>query len=181
MRKILGSQQNGTSMQLLTGKGACDGIGANLKRGAKQASLQCSSQHHILTPQSLFEWAKKYRKETEVFFSGKEVYEQVKDELKTRFDMNTDPIPGTLQSHAFIPTSDGLLMFKKYSLASEYNISPKKKRAPKEASQITKRRKTPAKKNSQTKPKTAKRSQIKQKPVKRLPIKKVGKKSKAKR
>ncbi|KAJ8675721.1 hypothetical protein QAD02_011507 [Eretmocerus hayati] len=40
------------------GKGACDGIGANLKRGAKQASSQCSSQHHILTPQSLFEWAK---------------------------------------------------------------------------------------------------------------------------
>ncbi|KAJ8672060.1 hypothetical protein QAD02_003319 [Eretmocerus hayati] len=86
--------------------GACDGIGANLKRGAKQASLQYSSQHHILTPQSLFEWAKKYCKETEVFFSGKEVYEQVKDELKTRFDMNTDPIPGTLQPHAFIPTSD---------------------------------------------------------------------------
>ncbi|KAJ8677518.1 hypothetical protein QAD02_013305 [Eretmocerus hayati] len=107
-------------------KGACDGIGANLKRGAKQASLQCSSQHHILTPQSLFEWAKKYCKETEVFFSGKEVYEQVKDELKTRFDMNTDPIPGTLQSHAFIPTSDGLLMFKKYSLTPEYNIFPKK-------------------------------------------------------
>ncbi|KAJ8677322.1 hypothetical protein QAD02_013109 [Eretmocerus hayati] len=109
------------------GKGACDGIGANLKRGAKQASLQCSSQHHILTPQSLFEWAKKYCKETEVFFSGKGVYEQVKDEFKTRFDMNTDPIPGTLQSHACIPTSDGLLVFKKYSLASEYNIFPKKR------------------------------------------------------
>ncbi|KAJ8676819.1 hypothetical protein QAD02_012606 [Eretmocerus hayati] len=162
------------------GKGACDGIGAKLKRGAKQASLQCSSQYHILTPQSLFEWAKKYCKETEVFFSGKEVYEQVKDELKMRFDMHTDPIPGTLQSHAFIPTSDGLLMFKKYSLASEH-IFPKKKRAPKQASQITKRRKTPAKKNSQTKPKTAKHPQIKQKPVKRLPIEKVGKKSKAKR
>ncbi|KAJ8671657.1 hypothetical protein QAD02_002916 [Eretmocerus hayati] len=88
------------------GEGACDGIGANLKRGAKQASLQCSSQHHILTPQSLFEWAKKYCKETEVFSSGKEVYEQVEDELRTRFNMNTDPIPGTLQSHAFIPTSD---------------------------------------------------------------------------
>ncbi|KAJ8667533.1 hypothetical protein QAD02_009196 [Eretmocerus hayati] len=41
------------------GKGACDGIGANLKIGAKQASLQCSSQHYMLTPQSLFEWAKK--------------------------------------------------------------------------------------------------------------------------
>ncbi|KAJ8678018.1 hypothetical protein QAD02_013805 [Eretmocerus hayati] len=114
-------------------------------------------------------------------FSGKKVYEQVKDELKTRFDMNTDPIPGTLQYHAFIPTSDGLLMFKKYSFASEYNIFPEKERAPKEASQITKRRETPAKKNSQTKPKTVKRPQIKQKPVKRLPIKKVGKKSKAKR
>ncbi|KAJ8684527.1 hypothetical protein QAD02_020319 [Eretmocerus hayati] len=88
---------------------------------------------------------------------------------------------GTHVSHAFIPTFDGLLMFKKYSLASEYNIFPKKKRAPKEASQITKRRKTPAKKNSQTKPKTAKRPQIKQKPVKCLPIKKVVKKSKAKR
>ncbi|KAJ8677797.1 hypothetical protein QAD02_013584 [Eretmocerus hayati] len=109
------------------GKGACDGVGANLKRGAKQATLQCSSQHHILTLQSLFKWAKKYCKEIKVFFSGEGVYEQVKNELKLRFDMNTDPIPGTLQSHAFIPTSDSLLMFKKYSLASEYNIFPQKR------------------------------------------------------
>ncbi|KAJ8684135.1 hypothetical protein QAD02_019927 [Eretmocerus hayati] len=139
------------------GKGACDGIGANLKRGAQQASLQCSSQHHLFTPQSLFEWAKKYCKETEVFFSGKEVYEQVKDELKTRFDMNIDPISGTLQSHAFMPTSDGLLMFKKYSLASEYNIFPKKKEGTERSESNHQEKKDPGKdilsdktKNSET-------------------------------
>ena len=37
------------------GKGACDGIGANIKRFAARSSLQRSSKHHILTPQVLFQ------------------------------------------------------------------------------------------------------------------------------
>ncbi|KAJ8671207.1 hypothetical protein QAD02_002466 [Eretmocerus hayati] len=37
------------------GEGACDGIGANLKRGAKRAILERTSQHHILTAQASYE------------------------------------------------------------------------------------------------------------------------------
>ena len=36
------------------GKGAFDGIGANLKRGTKRASLQVSCSNHILTPEELY-------------------------------------------------------------------------------------------------------------------------------
>lgn len=39
------------------GKGGCDGIGANLKRGAAKASLQRLSQNHILTVDSLYKWS----------------------------------------------------------------------------------------------------------------------------
>ena len=35
------------------GKGACDGIWANIKRFAARSSLQHSSKHHILTPSSI--------------------------------------------------------------------------------------------------------------------------------
>ena len=49
------------------GKGACDGIGANINRFAARSSLQRSSKHHILTPQALFQWAKNNCKETLIF------------------------------------------------------------------------------------------------------------------
>jgi hypothetical protein len=84
------------------GKGACDGIGTNLKRGAKRASLQLSSKNRILTAESLYEWAKNYCKETEVFYSSKDNYDKSVLELKPRLD-TAKAIPGTLQYHAFIP------------------------------------------------------------------------------
>lgn len=109
------------------GKGACDGIGANVKRGAKRASLQLSANNHILTAEGLFEWARNYCKETMVFYSKKEDYEQAKLKLKERFD-KCFAIQGTLQFHAFIPTSDDRLMVKKISSAEEYEIFPRSKR-----------------------------------------------------
>ena len=48
------------------GKGACDGIGANLKRNAAKYSLQCSHQNRILDATALFNWAKNFCKETEI-------------------------------------------------------------------------------------------------------------------
>ena len=68
------------------GKGACDGIGANIKRFSARPSLQRSSKHHILTPQTLFQWAKSNYKETEIFFSSKENYAIATEILKRRFD-----------------------------------------------------------------------------------------------
>ena len=107
------------------GKGACDGIGANLKRGAKRASLQVTSSNHILTPEELYNWAKDYCKETKVFYSSKESYEETVLKLKPRLD-KAKSIPGTLQYHAIILIDESTLKLKKTSLSSEYKIFPKK-------------------------------------------------------
>ena len=106
-------------------KGACDDIGANLKRGAKRASLQVSSSNHILTPEELYNWAKDYYKETKVFYSSKESYEETVLKLKPRLD-KAKSIPGTLQYHAIIPIDESTLKLKKTTLSSEYKIFPKK-------------------------------------------------------
>ncbi|KAJ8678008.1 hypothetical protein QAD02_013795 [Eretmocerus hayati] len=106
------------------GKPACDGIVADLKRGARRASLQHSSRNHILTRESLFKWAKRYCKETEVFSSGKETYELVREELQLRFE-TAQTIPGTLQFHAFMPTADVKLEAKKFPLSPDSEFSPK--------------------------------------------------------
>ena len=68
------------------GKGACDGIEANIKRFAAHSSFQLPSKHHILTPQALFQWAKSNCKENEIFFSSKESYAIAAEILKGRFD-----------------------------------------------------------------------------------------------
>ena len=112
------------------GKGACNGIGANLKRGAKRASLQVSSSNHILTPEELYNWAKDYCKETKVFYSSKESYEETVLKLKPRLN-KAKSIPGTLQYHAIIPIDQSTLKLKKTSLSSEYKIFPKKTIKPK--------------------------------------------------
>ncbi|KAJ8672125.1 hypothetical protein QAD02_003384 [Eretmocerus hayati] len=90
------------------GKRTCDGIGANLKRGAKRASLQRTSQNHILTAQALYEWAKVYCKETDVFLSPTEDYEKY---------------------HAHIPTLDRKLQCMKSSSSVESDLFPKEKKS----------------------------------------------------
>lgn len=108
------------------GKGACDGIGANLKRGARRSSLQLSSGNHILTPEDLYRWAEKYCKETKVFFSSKAEYDETAVQLKERIS-GAKIIPGTLNYHAFIPTNENTLILKKTSMSKEYDIFPKLK------------------------------------------------------
>ena len=103
------------------GKGACDGIGANIKRQAARSSLQCSPKHHILTPHALFQWAKSNCKETEIFFSTKKNHALATELLKARFEKAVT-IPGTLQYHAFIPTQDGKLQLKKFSFSEKWEI-----------------------------------------------------------
>lgn len=135
------------------GKNACDGIGANLKRGAKRASLQLSSNQRILTPQDLYNWAKSYCKETTVFYSSKESYDKTTLELKPRLDA-AKSIPGTLQLHAIIPIGESKLMLKKTSLSSEYEIFPKKTKVVQKKQQIPALKlPTTTKKKSNAKPK----------------------------
>lgn len=137
------------------GKGACDGIGANLKRGARRTSLQLSSKNRILTAEDLYEWAKNYCKETKVFYSSKNDYEKSVLELKPRLDQ-AKAIPGTLQYHAFIPLNQNTLKLQKTSLSSQYQIFPKKVANRKEnnaSKPVTKTKKV-------TKPKTLNKTKI---------------------
>uniref|UniRef100_A0ABD2WEA9 Uncharacterized protein n=1 Tax=Trichogramma kaykai TaxID=54128 RepID=A0ABD2WEA9_9HYME len=109
------------------GKGACDGIGANIKRGARRTSLQLTVKNHITSAESLYEWAKGHCKETEIFLSKKTDYDQTSLELQPRFETSKE-IPGTLQYHAFIPTNDNSLILKKISSSTTYDIFPKVKK-----------------------------------------------------
>lgn len=109
------------------GKGACDGKGANLKRGARRSSLQLSSGNHILTPEDLFHWAQNHCKETKVFFSRKTEYDKTFLNLKKHIS-DANMIPGTLKYHAFIPTKDNRFILKTTSLSENYEIFPKLKR-----------------------------------------------------
>lgn len=110
------------------GKGPCDGIGGNLKRQAARASLQRSSATEpILDAQRLYEWAKTNLPLTNVFFVSKETHEATKLQLKSRFD-TSKVIPGTKQYHSFIPNQHGQLELRRYSLATDISVYPKKRK-----------------------------------------------------
>ena len=134
------------------GKGACDGMGANIKRFAARSSLQRSSKHHILTFQALFQWAKSNCKEIEVFFSSKKCYAIATEILKERFDQAVT-IPGTLQYYAFISTQYRKLLLKKFSSSEKYGIFPKgqKKKPQKKPAKLLLKPKKIAKKPNSTK------------------------------
>ena len=109
------------------GKSRCDGIGANLKRGARRARLQLTGAHKFLTAYDLYNCAQNYSKETKIFYSSKEVYEKNSLELKVRFD-KAKAIPGTSKYHAFIPIDEKTLKLKKTSLACNYDLFPNLKK-----------------------------------------------------
>ena len=58
------------------GKGACDGIGANLKRNTSKYSIQGSHQDRSLDANALFHWANNYCKENKIVFSSKKDREE---------------------------------------------------------------------------------------------------------
>ena len=78
----------------------------------------------------MYNWAKDYCKETKVFYSSKESYEETVLKLKPRLN-KTKSIPGTLQYHAIIPIDESTLKLKKTYLSSEYKIFSKKTVKPK--------------------------------------------------
>ena len=79
MKRIMVCQL--TSIFMLLRMKKVDGVGANIKRDARKASLQLSSKCHISTPQDLYNWAKSFCKGTVVFFSSKESYEETATKL----------------------------------------------------------------------------------------------------
>lgn len=103
------------------GKGACDGVGGNLKRLAARYSLQGPLSQHILNAKDLFNWAAKNMKETQIFYSSKEEHDAREAFLKPRFE-NSVQIKGTLHYHAYIPTSDNKLIVKTYSSSDDFKV-----------------------------------------------------------
>lgn len=77
------------------GKGACDGIGANVKRDAAKFSLQCSNENQSLDAEALFKWAKSNCKKTEILYSSKQEHEETAKGLKDKFE-GAVTIKGTL-------------------------------------------------------------------------------------
>lgn len=102
------------------GKGPCDGLGGNLKRLATRASLQSAPDKAITTPERLFQWAKKSMPQTLVFYAPKEDINQHRLFLKSRFE-SAVTIPGTQKYHAFIPTTEGI-MIKRTSNSEAFRI-----------------------------------------------------------
>ena len=98
-----------------------------MERGARRASLQLPA-HKILTAYDLYNWAQNYSKATKIFYSSKEVYEKNSLQLKVRFD-KAKAIPGTSKYHTFIPIDEKTLQLQKTSLASNYDLFPKLKKA----------------------------------------------------
>lgn len=91
------------------GKGPCDGLGGNLKRLAARASLQLSSDRAITSALKLYEWAKSSLPQTSVYYCPKDNIIQERNFLQPRFD-SAVTIPGTKKFHAFIPTTNGLIV-----------------------------------------------------------------------
>ncbi|EZA50874.1 hypothetical protein X777_10882 [Ooceraea biroi] len=96
------------------GKGACDGVGAIVKREATRASLQASPNEAILDSKALFSWAKKRSFGMIFFFYSKEDHEHTRQFLAKRF-CNAPPVTRIQIGHAFIPQSNDTLQVMRYS------------------------------------------------------------------
>ena len=86
------------------GKGACDGVGATVKRLAVRASLQRPYDEQIMTPRQLFEWASKNISAVFFEYSTTEDYKREQTHLEERFQ-KARTIPGTRKLHSFVPIS----------------------------------------------------------------------------
>ncbi|KAI8114812.1 hypothetical protein CVS40_12869 [Lucilia cuprina] len=115
------------------GKGACDGIGVNLKRNAAKYNLQCSNQDRILYATALFHWAKNYCNETKIVFSSKEDHKETLKTLKSGFDAAVT-IDGTAAYMLSIPLVDETQIKKVFCIYSMRFLSKAKREASSEIS-----------------------------------------------
>lgn len=123
-------------------KGACDGIGGNLKRLAARASLQAvNPEDQILNPQALYNWAKKTFVKTAIIFSSKTEHTALTTDLANRFK-DAQTITGTHKLHSFIPNGTGHLLLRKFSLADKFEIFPKPKKIKAPSHQVKSSRRT---------------------------------------
>ena len=90
------------------GKGACDGLGATVKRLHRNALEQRDSSNAITTPKLLYDWAVETIPGIHSFFVSKAVVEEDQEKLKSRYESSM-PITGTRSFHSFIPIGPGKL------------------------------------------------------------------------
>lgn len=96
------------------GKGACDGIGAILKREATRASLQAKSTEAILTSENLYKWAVKKFDGIQFFHYSKQEHNRTLRSLQRRY--STAPSVTNIQlGHAFLPIKEKKLEVRRYS------------------------------------------------------------------
>lgn len=93
------------------GKSPCDGIGGTVKRLAARASLQAPRQGQILNSESFFQWCRSNISGIEFIFVSSEEIEEHGHAISDRLATGRT-IPGTRSHHKFVPTPDGLKMFR---------------------------------------------------------------------
>lgn len=100
------------------GKGPCDGIGGNIKRMARDASMRKTAD--INNAKQFFDWAtsekakQQFKKDWEFIFASNDDYEEAENFLQHRF-RNLLTIPGTKKYHEFIPKDQSNIYASEYS------------------------------------------------------------------
>lgn len=105
------------------GKGPCDGAGGALKRKARKASLQMTSETQISTALQLYDWAVQDEcfANINVMYKNKDDYKKAAEDLADRFG-NCATIKGTQKFHYVEPADDQKLAVKRYSLSQKTKI-----------------------------------------------------------
>jgi hypothetical protein len=85
------------------GKSACDGIGGTVKRLARLASLQRSTNNQITSPMQLFNWAKE-NLEIKCFFVTSEEVKANEAVINERMQ-NAIAVTGTRKFHSYVPVN----------------------------------------------------------------------------
>lgn len=96
------------------GKGACDGLGAVLKKEATRASLQASATECILNKESLVIWAKRKFPTIKIFDYSKQDHTRIQRSLAKRF--STAPsVMGITKGHQILIKESRQLVIMRYS------------------------------------------------------------------
>ena len=93
------------------GKGICDGVGGHVKRLIARASLQATTQCKILNSVKFFQWSRDDIKGTEfIYVSSHMIPEHGENTIQRLASSKT--IPGTQIHHCFVPTENGVEIFR---------------------------------------------------------------------
>ena len=91
------------------GKSVSDGIGGIVKRLAARASLQHPYNDQIMISRQLFEWASANIVGIQFSYVTSSQYEEEKRNLQQHYESSRS-IPATQKLHAFIPSSNNMLL-----------------------------------------------------------------------